>query len=111
MLCLPALTPVANEAHAVGDSGECVVCSGNMPPPFASFAMLGSLPSSIHCVRRCGSMPSKPGRTRFWLYFDAPRGDVPDQAAGHPVGPPTTSARPFSGFAKKYLRIIPVHGL
>ena len=28
MLCLPAFTPVANEAHAVGDSGECVVPSG-----------------------------------------------------------------------------------
>ena len=27
MLCLPALTPVANDAHAVGDSGECVVPS------------------------------------------------------------------------------------
>ena len=25
MLCLPGLTPVANDAHAVGDSGECVV--------------------------------------------------------------------------------------
>ena len=25
MLCLPAFTPVANDAHAVGDSGECVV--------------------------------------------------------------------------------------
>ena len=48
MLCLPALTPVANDAHAVGDSGECVVCSGYMPPPCASFAMFGSLPSSIH---------------------------------------------------------------
>ena len=27
MLCLPAFTPVANDAHAVGDSGECVVPS------------------------------------------------------------------------------------
>ena len=25
MLCFPGLTPVANDAHAVGDSGECVV--------------------------------------------------------------------------------------
>ena len=33
MLCLPALTPVANDAHAVGDSGECVVSSGCRPPP------------------------------------------------------------------------------
>ena len=28
MLCLPGLTPVANDAHAVGDSAECVVPSG-----------------------------------------------------------------------------------
>ena len=25
MLCLPGLTPVANDAHEVGDSGETVV--------------------------------------------------------------------------------------
>jgi len=28
---LPAFTPVANEAQAVGDSGECVVPSGRTP--------------------------------------------------------------------------------
>src|SRR5260221_4868884 len=110
MLCLPALTPVANEAHAVGDSGECVVCSGNMPPPFASFAMLGSLPSSIHCVRRCGSMPSKPRMTSFWLYFDAPRRDVPEQAIENAVRPTTTSARAFRDFDMDLLRIIACDG-
>src|SRR5260221_6359432 len=110
MLCLPALTPVANEAHAVGDSGECVVCSGNMPPPFASFAMLGSLPSSIHCVRRCGSMPSKPRMTSFWLYFDAPRRAVPEQAIENAVRPTTTSARAFRGFDMELLRIIACDG-
>ena len=66
MLCLPALTPVANEAHAVGDSGECVVPSGWTPPPrAASFFMFGSLPSSIHFCTRRGSMPSKPRMTSF----------------------------------------------
>ena len=28
MLCLPGFTPVAKDAHAVGDSGEWVVASG-----------------------------------------------------------------------------------
>ena len=67
MLCLPALTPVANDAHAVGDSGECVVSSGWTPPlRLASFLRFGSLPSSIHFWTRRGSMPSKPRITSFW---------------------------------------------
>ena len=66
MLCLPAFTPVANDAHAVGDSGECVVSSGRTPlPRVASFFMFGSLPSSIHFWTRRGSMPSKPRMTSF----------------------------------------------
>ena len=66
MLCLPAFTPVANEAHAVGDSGECVVPSGRTPlPRAASFFMFGSLPSSIHFWTSRGSMPSKPRITSF----------------------------------------------
>src|SRR4029078_180411 len=81
MLCLPALTPVANDAHAVADSGECVVCSGNMPPPCASFEMLGSLPSSIHFFSRWGSMPSNPRMTSFRLTFDGPRFVPPEQAS------------------------------
>src|SRR6185436_20829693 len=81
MLCLPALTPVANDAHAVGDSGECVVCSGENPPRFASAAMFGSLPSAIHFSSRCGSMPSKPRMTIFCEKDDAPRGDEPEQAS------------------------------
>src|SRR5438445_238243 len=48
MLCLPALTPVANDAHAVGDSGECVVSRCRIVPCLASFCRFGSLPSSIH---------------------------------------------------------------
>src|SRR4029453_6950278 len=80
MLCLPAFTPVANDAHAVGDSGECVVCSGEKPPCLASAAMCGSLPSPIHFSSRCGSMPSKPRITSFWLNFDGPRRDGPEQA-------------------------------
>src|SRR5262245_56544436 len=80
MLCLPAFTPVANDAHAVGDSGECVVCSGEKPPCFASALMCGSLPSAIHFCSRCGSIPSKPRITSFWLYFEGPRVVVPEQA-------------------------------
>src|SRR3954454_23298992 len=82
MLCLPAFMPVANDAHAVGDSGECVVCSGEKPPCLASAAMCGSFPSAIHFSSRCGSMPSKPRMTSFWLNFDAPRdGDVEQATA------------------------------
>ena len=80
MLCLPALTPVANEAHAVGDSGECVVCRGEKPPCFASAEMCGSLPSAIHLPSRCGSIPSNPRMTIFLSYFDAPRVAAPEQA-------------------------------
>src|SRR5262245_34544072 len=66
MLCLPAFTPVANDAHAVGDSGECVVPSGCTPLPcLASFAMFGSRPSSMYLRTRRGSMPSKPSTTSF----------------------------------------------
>src|SRR4051812_50223713 len=79
MLCLPALTPVANDAHAVGDSGECVVCSGENPPRFASAEMFGSLPSAIHFSSRCGSIPSKPRMTIFCVNFEAGRGLVPQQ--------------------------------
>ena len=76
MLCLPAFTPVANDAHAVGDSGECVVPSGRTPlPRAASFFMFGSLPSSIHFWTRRGSMPSKPRMTSFcWNFCGGRRG-------------------------------------
>ena len=74
MLCLPALTPVANDAHAVGDSGEWVVSSGRTPVPRrASFCMFGSLPSSIQRWTRRGSMPSKPRTTSFWRNFSGAR--------------------------------------
>ena len=42
-------------------------------PACASVAMCGSLPSAIHFSSRCGSMPSKPRMTSFWLNFDGPR--------------------------------------
>ena len=54
MLCLPGLTPVANDAHAVGDSGECVVPSGYMPPSFASFEMLAAGRPSSTVSTSCG---------------------------------------------------------
>src|SRR5678815_3564665 len=92
MLCLPALTPVAKDAHAVGDSGECVVCSGNMPPPCASFEMFGSFPSSIHFFSRCGSIPSKPRMTSFLLNFDGPRLVPPEQAIAHSAAVTTATA-------------------
>ena len=52
----PAFTPVANDAHAVGDSGECVVAERtDAAAALASFCMFGSLPSSIHfCDERAG---------------------------------------------------------
>ena len=60
MLCLPGLTPVANDAHAVGDSGECVVVSGRTPPVDASRERFGSWPAFIQRSSSAGSMPSKP---------------------------------------------------
>src|SRR5215472_4834491 len=92
MLCLPALTPVANEAHAVGDSGECVVPSGRTPlPALASFCMLGSLPSSIHRCTRRGSMPSKPSTTSFWRNFSGGRPEPQPTASAAEM--PTSAAR------------------
>src|SRR3954462_15367990 len=64
MLCLPGLTPVANEAHAVGDSGDCVVAKGYVPPRAASCAMFGSCPAASHRFSSVGSMPSKPRMTK-----------------------------------------------
>src|SRR5436190_17522815 len=106
MLCLPALTPVANEAHAVGDSGEWVVCSGNIPPPFARAEMFGSLPSSIHFFRSCGSIPSKPRMTSFWLYLDAARREVPEHATEKAAMTASARARTFRDFVIEMLRII-----
>ncbi len=74
MLCLPAFTPVANDAHAVGDSGECVVSSRRTPlPRFASFCMFGRRPSSIQRCTSRGSMPSKPRMTSFCGNFSGAR--------------------------------------
>src|SRR6188474_2710155 len=98
MLCLPELTPVANDAHAVGDSGEWVVCRGNIPPPLASAEMLGSLPSSIHFFSRIGSMPSKPMMTSFCVNFEAPRRDDPEQASEKAAMTRTASASAFMDF-------------
>src|SRR4051812_45140898 len=106
MLCLPAFTPVANDAHAVGDSGECVVCRGYMPPPFASFEMLGSFPSPIHFCSRCGSIPSNPRMTSFLLYFDGPRRDVPEQASAHSATATTAIAAPLTDLHMEIARII-----
>src|SRR5919197_711115 len=92
MLCLPALTPVANEAHAVGDSGECVVASGNIPPVFASAERWGSLPSCIHRATRCGSMPSNPSITSFCVYFEGPRRALPLHATSAAVATAAASA-------------------
>src|SRR5882762_4871732 len=105
MLCFPALTPVANDAHAVGDSGECVVCSGNMPPPVASFEMFGSLPSAIHLPSSFGSIPSKPRITSFWLNFDAPRFDGPEQASEKAEMTTRTSARAFRDFNMRWCEL------
>src|SRR3989337_2110727 len=81
MLCLPALTPVANDAHAVGDSGECVVCRDEKPPCFARAAIWGSFPSDSHLPSSTGSIPSNPSMTIFLSYLDAPRVAYPEQEA------------------------------
>ena len=65
MLCLPAWTPVANDAHEAGDSGEWLVVRRYSPPSDARRAMLGSLPSAIQRSVRRGSMPSNPRMTAF----------------------------------------------
>src|SRR5512140_4032725 len=74
MLCLPGLTPVANDAHAVGDSGDTVVPSGYTPPCLITRAKFGSRPSATHFSTRCASRPSKPRMTSFceYLVFDVP---------------------------------------
>ena len=71
MLCFPGLTPVANDAHAVGDSGECVVASGYIPPCSASRLQVRQLalfdPSAderrIHAVE---AEDDEPLRVRLW---------------------------------------------
>src|SRR6185436_17552514 len=83
MLCLPAFAPVANDAHAVGDSGECVVSSGCRPPCAASFLKLGSFPSPIHFLTSAGSIPSKPRMTSFCWNRSGGR-DRPQAAAVNP---------------------------
>src|SRR5690348_9917040 len=98
MLCSPAFTPVANDAHEVADSGERVVPSGQKPPCLASAEKFGILPSSIHCFRRCGSIPSKPRTTSFCEYLEAPRRAVPEQAAAHIATPTAAIARDVTVF-------------
>src|SRR3954466_12079182 len=107
MLCLPALTPVANDAHAVGDSGECVVCSGENPPRLASAEIFGSLLPPIHFSSRCGSIPSKPRMTIFCVNFDAGRGLVPEQATEMAAIDTAAAASIRTGFRMETLQIIP----
>src|SRR5688500_8177921 len=96
MLCFPGLTPVANDAHAVGDSGEWVVASGYMPPCSASRFMFGSLPSFIHVPTSAGSIPSNPRMTSRWEYLLAGRPplntDGYDSAMSAATAPAATSA-------------------
>ena len=47
MLCLPGLLPVANDAHAVGDSADTVVPRSYRPPWSASFFMFGNRPCAM----------------------------------------------------------------
>ena len=67
MLCLPAFTPVANDAQDVGDSGEWVVPSGYESAASGERRHVRQLPSAIHFSSKCGSMPSNPRMTSFWL--------------------------------------------
>src|SRR6187397_2110144 len=106
MLCLPALTPVANDAHAVGDSGECVVASGNVPPFLASADRFGSLPSCIQRSTRCGSIPSKPSITSFCEYFDGPRLGLPPQATRTASSTQTTALASATGLLDEGMKLV-----
>ncbi len=84
--CLPALPPMANDAHAVGDSGEVEV---------SSRCSLSSATGWASCLRPCsgstgrGSIPSKPRMTTSCLNVSG--GDGVREAAGR--GADTAMAR------------------
>lgn len=84
MLCFPGLTPVANDAQAVGDSGECVVESGRTAPVDARREKCGSWPAFIHRFRSPGSRPSKPRISSLGL-IASPAGWPPQAAAITPA--------------------------
>src|SRR4249920_2316060 len=65
MLCLPGLTPVANDAHDVGDSGETVVSSFVSPPLLINREKAGISPRLRNVSSSVGSMPSKPRTMSF----------------------------------------------
>src|SRR5215471_8210478 len=60
MLCFPGLTPVANDAHDVGDSGETVVSSFVSAPLLISRENAGISPRLRNTSSSAGSIPSKP---------------------------------------------------
>src|SRR6476620_9447553 len=65
MLCLPGFTPVANDAHDVGDSGETVVSSFVSPPLLINRENAGISPRLRNTSSSVGSIPSKPRTTSF----------------------------------------------
>src|SRR5215831_14604767 len=65
MLCFPGLTPVANDAHDVGDSGETVVSSFVRAPLLISRENAGISPRFRNTSSSAGSIPSKPRTTSF----------------------------------------------
>src|SRR5262245_15186002 len=60
MLCFPGLTPVAKDAHDVGDSGETVVSSFVSAPILISRENAGISPRFRKTSSSAGSIPSKP---------------------------------------------------
>src|SRR6185437_7764468 len=73
--------------------------------------MFGSLPSLIHLSSRCGSIPSKPRMTSFFVKLDAGRAPPPEQASPHSAAPTTAIARAFTDLRMEMRGIItPCHG-
>src|SRR5438132_1513373 len=61
MLCLPAFTPVANDAHAVGDSGEGVVPSARTPlaRPLETIAVQSAADAVNRVARRVADLAAE----------------------------------------------------
>jgi len=61
--------------------------------------------SAIHLPSSFGSIPSKPRITSFWLNFDAPRFDGPEQASEKAEMTTRTSARAFRDFNMRWCEL------
>ena len=106
MLCLPALTPVANDAHAVGLSGEWVVSRRKRPPCAGQLGEIRQLALPSSSVRaRSGSIPSKPRMTSFCLNADGRCEEHASTRSAHRERPaPATSRSPVANYTARSAR-------